>query len=110
LEVKRGDLIVAALQGDYGKPRPMLVVQIDLYAHLHSIAVLPLTSEIIEAPRIRVSIEPAPGNGLRVRSQVMIDKPATIPRAKIGKRIGTLDPASMTEVGRCLAIFFGIAK
>ncbi len=108
--MKRGDVVVAALQGDYGKPRPMLVVQSDAFDRLHSIAVLPLTSEIIEAPAIRVDVAPAPANGLRVPSQVMIDKPAALPRAKIGKRIGTLDRATLVEIDRRLAVFLGIAK
>lgn len=108
--MKRGDVVVAALQGDYGKPRPMLIVQADGFAHLHSLAVLPLTSEILRTPEFRVDVEPSATNGLRVASQVMIDKPSTIPRAKIGKRIGLLDARTMTEIERRMAVFFGIAK
>ena len=107
--MKRGDVVVAALQGDYGKLRPMLIVQADGFAYLNSLAVLPLTSEVLPTPEFRVDVEPSTTNGLRVPSQVMIDKPSTLPRAKVGKRIGSLDSATLREVERRLAVFFGIA-
>jgi mRNA interferase MazF len=88
----------------------MLIVQADGFAHLQSFVVLPLTSEILQTPEFRIDVIPPAANGLRVPSQVMIDKPSTIPRAKIGKRIGTLDGRTMIEIERRLAIFLGIAK
>lgn len=108
--MKRGDIVTVALSGDYGKPRPALVVQIDLYATLDSVVVLPMTSDLRTVPELRIDVAPSTANGLRMASQVMIDKPSTIPRAKIGKRIGALDAATLTEIERRLAIFLGIAR
>lgn len=108
--MKRGDVVTVALSGDYGKPRPAVVVQIDLYETLESIVVLPMTSDLRDMPEFRTDVAPSVANGLRVRSQVMIDKPATFPRAKVGKRIGALDSVTLTEIERRMAVLLGIAK
>jgi len=107
--IRRGSLVLVALSGDYGKPRPALVVQTDLGDNLPSLVVLPLTTTIREdLLYLRTTIEPTPGNGLRERSQVMIDKPAAATRAKLGEPIGVLDAGEMAEVTRSLAILLGI--
>jgi len=106
--VKRGDLVTVVSSGDYGKPRPALIVQADLYAEHPSLTVLPLTSELHDMPPLRITVEPGEGTGLRLRSQVMVDKATTIPRAKAGTRIGRLDEATLASVGRALAAFLGV--
>jgi len=106
--VKRGDLVTVVSSGDYGKPRPALIVQADAYAEHPSLTVLPLTSELHDMPTLRVTVEPGGSTGLRRRSQVMVDKATTIPRAKAGSRIGRLDEATLASVGRALAMFLGI--
>jgi len=107
--VIRGDLIVIALQGDVGKPRPALVIQSDLFAEHPSVTVLPVTSEIRDAPLFRLSLQPNAENGLRVLSQIMVDKAQTVPREKVGQIIGRLDSATMVAVNRALALFLGFA-
>jgi mRNA interferase MazF len=106
--VKRGDLVTVVTSGDYGKPRPALIVQADAHAEHPSVTVLPLTSELHDAPSLRITVEPGEATGLRLRSQIMIDKATTIPRAKAGNRIGQLDQTTMTEVSRALMAFLGI--
>lgn len=108
MEIKRGDLITVAVSGDYGKPRPALVVQDDAFDALPSITVLRLTSDLHDWPLFRVAIEPSPSNGLEKPSQVMIDKAATVPRAKIGQRIGRADHDTMQAVSRALGNFLAI--
>jgi mRNA interferase MazF len=108
--MRRGSLITIAVQGDYGKPRPAVIIQSDNFNEHPSVTVLPLTSTLFDAPLIRVTIEPSPANQLAKKSQVMIDKAATIPHEKIGNLIGNLDYVSMQEIDRCLAVFLGIAK
>lgn len=93
--------------GDYGKPRPALIVQSDAYAEHPSITVLPLTSELHDMPLLRVTVEPGEATGLRLRSQVMVDKATTIARVKAGSRIGRLDEATLVNVSRALATFLG---
>lgn len=96
--------------GDYGKPRPALIVQADTYAEHPSLTVLPLTSELHDMPLLRVTVEAGESTGLRLRSQVMVDKATTIPRAKTGSRIGCLDDATLAAVGRALAAFLDIGR
>ncbi|MDX3773274.1 type II toxin-antitoxin system PemK/MazF family toxin [Chromatiaceae bacterium AAb-1] len=108
--MKRGDLITVAVQGDYGKPRPALVIQSDNFSQHPSITILPVTSKIVDAPLIRVTVEPAANNGLTQQSQIMIDKALTIPREKAGKHLGSIDYVTAQEIDRCLAVFLGIAK
>ena len=85
------------LPGTYGKPRPALVIQSDLFDEHPSITILPVTSELRETPLFRVLVEPNEGNGLRRRSQVMVDKAQTVPRGKVGAVFGNLDE---TNAGR----------
>jgi mRNA interferase MazF len=108
MEVSRGDLVTIALPGDYGKPRPALVVQADAFQALASVTVLPLTSELHDWPLFRVTVGPSRTNGLRQASQVAVDKAATLPRAKIGRRIGHADHATMRAVDTALARFLGL--
>lgn len=107
--MRRGDLVTIALQGAYGKPRPALVVQSDLFSEHPSVAILPLTSELRGTPLFRVTVHPSEGNGLRSESQVMVDKPQTVPRDKVGATFGRLEDDSMMAVSRALAVFLGFA-
>jgi mRNA interferase MazF len=109
LAVTRGDLVVIALQGDFGKPRPALIIQSDLFAEHPSVTILPLTSDLREMPLFRLMLQPTVENGLRLPSQIMIDKANTVPREKVGQTIGRLDAATMVAVNRALALFLGFA-
>ena len=105
----RGNLITVALQGDYGKPRPAVVIQSDLFDEHPSVTLLPLTSELRDTPLFRITIEPSPENGLRQRSQIMIDKIHTVPRGKLGPRLGRLSDDEQIAVNRSLMLFLGLA-
>ena len=107
--MKRGDLVTVAAAGDYGKPRPALVIQSDLFAEHPSVTVLPVTSELRETPLFRVALVPGAANGLRKESQIMVDKAVTVARTRVGKVIGHVDHSLLLEVERCLAVFLGIA-
>ena len=108
MEVVRGDLVVAAFPGDCGKPRPALVAQSNAFADLPSITLLPLTSDLRDWPLFRIPVEPTVENGLRQRSNVMVDRAMTVSRSKIGGMIGHLDAATMRTVGAALANFLEI--
>ena len=109
MEVTRGDLIIVALVGDYGKPRPALVVQSDAFRDVPSVTVLPLSGDLREARLVRITVEPRTGTGLTKRSQVMIDKAVTVSRSKIGQRIGRADTGTMRAVDTALAGFLGLS-
>ena len=106
----RGDFVAVAIQGDFGKPRPALVIQADQFDAHTSVTVLPVTSTLVAAPLLRITVEPNAGNGLQKPSQVMIDKAMTVKRDKLGPAFGRIDVDGMVEVERCLAVFLGIAK
>jgi mRNA interferase MazF len=108
--LKRGDVVAIALSGDYGKPRPALVVQDDAFAMLDSTTVLLITSDLYESPLVRINLQPAKQNGLRRPSQVMIDKAMTVPSVKLGQYIGHVDDAVMKLVSDALARFLGLAN
>ena len=105
----RGDLVIVAAPGDYGKPRSAVIVQSNAIPESHgSIVICRITSELVGAD-FRITIEAGPETGLRVRSQVMADKPVTIRRERIGRRIGQLGPADMARLNVALAFVMGLA-
>lgn len=106
----RGDLVTIAMQGDFGKPRPALVVQADQFSEHGSVTVLPVTGTLVAAPLLRVTIQPGAENGLQKPSQVMVDKAMTVKRDKVGPAFGHIDADALVEVERGLAVFLGIAK
>ena len=107
--LKRGDIVLVALQGDYGKPRPALLVQSDLFNATHpSVSILPLTSELRDAPLFRIPVAPSAGNGLKKPSQVMLDKPFTVAKERIGGRIGRIDEPTLMRVNRSLMVWLGL--
>ena len=107
--MKRGDLVTIALQGDLGKPRPALIVQSELFAEHPSVVILPVTSELRDTPLFRITIEPSAENGLKVPSQIMVDKLQSVSAEKIGPAFGQVEQGTLVEVNRALAVFLGIA-
>src|SRR5262245_37416648 len=106
----RGALVVVAMPGDYGKPRPALVVQSDLFNETHAtITVVPVTSTIVDTPLFRITVEPSRRNGLRLVSQIMVDKLTTVRRQRVGQTIGRVEEEVMLRVSRALALWLGIA-
>jgi mRNA interferase MazF len=106
--MKRGDLISVVLSGAYGKPRSALVIQSDLFQKHPSITILPITSELRPIETFRVAAAPTRKNGLRAPSQIMVDKPHTIPRDKAGDPFGELESRTMMAVERALVVFLGL--
>lgn len=106
----RGDLVTIAIQGDFGKARPAVVLQADLFSAHTSVTVLPVTSTLVAAPLFRVTLQPSPDNGLRKPSQVMVDKAMTVKREKIGPTLGQIGSKELLEIERLLAVFLGVAK
>ncbi|MCJ2096080.1 type II toxin-antitoxin system PemK/MazF family toxin [Methylobacterium sp. J-072] len=107
--MKRGGLVTIALTGDFGKPRPALVIQSDLFDQTGTVTVLLISGTLVDAPLIRTDIAPTPSNGLRKPSQVMIDNAMSVKCDRIGPTIGHLEAEAMLAVTRALAVFLGIA-
>ncbi len=108
--MKRGDVVIVAAAGDYGKPRPAVIVETDAFPEAHaSVVVCQMTSEIVDAPDFRVTIDPNAQNGLRVQSQVMVDKPVAVRRERVGQLIGRLNGEEIGRLNIALAFVMGLA-
>jgi mRNA interferase MazF len=108
--MNRGDFVTIAVQGDFGKPRPALVIQSDQFNEHVTVTVLLVSSTLVDAPLFRVTVQPNATNGLQKPSQVMVDKAMTVKKDKLGPPIGAADAQTLLEIGRCLAVFLGIAR
>jgi mRNA interferase MazF len=110
--MRRGDLVTVAAPGDYGKPRPAVIVQADALTagDLSSVVLCLISSQPVNAPTFRITVEPNEGNGLRERSQLMVDKLLTVPRARLGPVIGRLDEEALLRLNRTLAFVVGLAE
>ena len=95
--------------GDYGKPRPAIIIQSDGLKAADSVLVCLLTSVIVDAPIYRLQIEPTAANGLKAPSQIMVDKIIAMPRGKCGRAIGRIDAASLVALNQLLAVVIGLA-
>lgn len=108
--MNRGELWTVS-GGTYAqKPRPGLIVQDDLFAESESVTLLPLTSHLVDAPLLRLTIDPGKLNGLDRVSQIMVDKLTTVRRTNLGHRIGRIDSETMVAVEQSLAVFLGLAR
>ena len=108
--LKRGHLISIAMQSDFGKPRPALIIQSDMFNESHAtITVALITADLIDAPLFRVNIEPNKENRLNHKSQIQVDKMMTIKKDKVGSVIGKADDATMIKINRAMALWVGLA-
>ena len=107
--MKRGDVITVVPPGDFGKPRPAVVVQSDWLNTNSSVLVAPLTSTMSDAPLYRLNVEPSAANGLKLHSQIMVDKITPILRVKCGAVVGALDQATLIALNNMLSVVVGIA-
>ena len=108
--MRRGDIVTIAMQGDFGKPRPALVLQSDVFSNIHeTVTIALLSSNLIQAPIFRLNVIPDDRNGLAKECQIQIDKIMSVRKEKIGKVIGALDDTILVRVNRALALWLGLA-
>lgn len=108
MEVRRGDVVTVATQGDFGKPRPAVVVQANLFAEHSTLTVCPISSMLTGAHLFRVPLAPDAANGLRLPSEAMVDKLQTVKREKVGARVGVLADEPLQAVDRALRLWLGL--
>lgn len=107
----RGEIYTAVAQGPYtGKPRPVVVLQDDRFDVTASITICPFTTDPVEAPLIRLPIDPSGENGLDQPSRLMVDKITTVPRSSLGERLGRLRDDELVALNRSLIVFLGLAS
>jgi mRNA interferase MazF len=105
----RGAVVICALSGELGKPRPAIVLQSDLFNATHpSVTVCPVTSHLLAAPLYRVSVKPGTMYGLKVESQVMVDKLSTIRIERLGTIIGRLEADDLARVEAAALLWLGL--
>ena len=107
--MKRGDVVLCAAPGAYGKPRPAVVVQSDLFNADHaSLTLCPITGTLRDAPLFRLNVTPSPHNGLKKRSQIAIDKMASVKVERVQKVIGRLNADEIRAVDRALKLWLAL--
>ena len=109
--MKRGEIWTVAGGKDYvGKPRPVVILQEDRFDMTSSVTVCAFTTDPTDAPLFRLPVEPSEGNGLRAICRLMVDKITTVPKAKIGTRIGRLADEDIVRLNRAVLVFLGIGS
>ena len=105
----RGEIWTSASGTDYGgKPRPVVIIQHEHFAHLDSVTFCGFTRDPTDMPLFRITVEPTPSNGLEFPSRIMVDKILTTPKSKLGYRIGHLDARDIARLNQALALFLGL--
>lgn len=107
--MRRGDLVAVAMPGDFGEPRPALIVQADPFEETGTVTALLISGTLVDAPFLRPTIHPTSVNGLRKPSQVMIDKAMSVRRDRLGDVFGRLEDEVMLSVTRALSVLLGLA-
>ena len=108
--MRRSEVWTAAAGTGYtGKPRPVVIIQDDRFDATDSVTVCAFTTDPTEAPLVRLPVVPDEQNGLRETSSLMVDNITTVPRSKLGERIGRLADQDMLRLGRAVVVFFGLA-
>jgi mRNA interferase MazF len=109
--MKRGEIWIASGGADYaGKPRPVVIIQDEIAGDTKSITFCPFTTNEQDAPLFRLFITASRGSGLRNDCRLMVDKITTVPKAKMGTRIGQLDTDDMLRLNRAVILFLGLAN
>jgi mRNA interferase MazF len=108
--VKRGEIWTASAGSGYvGKPRPVVIVQDDRFDATASVTVCAFTTDLTDAPLLRLLIDADEVTGIRESSRLMVDKITTIPRSKLGERVGQLSDDDVIRLSRALVVFLGLA-
>ena len=108
--MRRGSIVTVAMQGDFGKPSPALVIQSDVFNDIHAtVTVALISSDLVQAPIFRLNVVPDVENGLNKESQIQIDKIMSVRKERIGSTLGQLDDMMLVRVNRALALWLGLA-
>ena len=108
--MRRGEIWTVAGGKDYaGKPRPVVIVQDNSFDATYSITICAFTTDPTDAPLFRLIVEPNERNGLRSTCRLMVDKIATVPKTKVGTRVGRLDDEDMVRLNQAMMVFLGMA-
>jgi mRNA interferase MazF len=109
--MKRGEIWTVSGGSSYaGKPRPAVIIQDNRFDATRSLTICVFTTDPTDAPLFRLTVEPNANNGLRVPCRLMVDKITTVPKAKLGSRIGQLEDYDIVRLNRAILVFLGVAS
>ncbi len=106
--MKRGDIVLVAPPGEFGKPRPAVIIQSDRAMSTGFYTYLPISSDLLRVPNVRIPISPTPQNGLRLESEVMVDMVQTSSLSKFGPVVGVIDGETLKRAQVALAVHVGL--
>jgi mRNA interferase MazF len=106
--LKRGDIVTVALSGDYGRPRPAVVIQSDFLDETDSVLVCLISATPREASFYRATVAAGEATGLRQPSQIMADKIMAVRRGRCGPVIGRIDDSTRVALDRLLMFVTGV--
>ncbi len=108
--MRRGDIWTVSGGKDYaGKPRPVAILQDDRFDATDSITICAFTTDKTDAPLFRIAVEPTELNGLRATCRLMVDKITTVPKSKVGGRVGRLSHEDILRLNQAMVVFLGLA-
>jgi mRNA interferase MazF len=108
--MRRGDIWTVSGGKDYaGKSRPVVIVQDDAFDATDSVTICAFTTDPTEAPLLRLPVKANERNGLRFSSRLMVDKITTVPKSRVGERIGRLDDEDVVRLNQAVMVFLGLA-
>lgn len=108
--MNRGEIWTVAGGGGYaGKPRSVVVVKDDRFDATASVTICAFTTDPTEAPLLRLEVTPSERNGLERPSRLMVDKVTTVPKSRLGERLGRLEAEDVVRLNRSLLVFLGLA-
>jgi len=108
--MRRGDIWTVSGGKDYaGKPRPVAILQDDRFDATDSITICAFTTDKTDAPLFRLAVEPTELNGLRANCRLMVDKITTVPKSKVGTRVGRLSLEDILRLNQAMIVFLGLA-
>ncbi|MGI9170773.1 MAG: type II toxin-antitoxin system PemK/MazF family toxin [Caulobacteraceae bacterium] len=108
--MRRGDIVTVSVRGDFGKPRPAVIIQTDHLDRTDSVLVCLLTTALRDAPLHRFGVAANDRTGPREASQVMVDKIMAVRRDRCGPPIGRLEAAALRALGPLLAFAVGAGE
>lgn len=107
--MKRNEIWTVSGSDYTGKPQYAVILQVDGSEYLESVTICPFTTDDRGPEIVRILVRPGSGNGLKVPCKLMADKVTTLPKSRLGKKLGTLDPEDMRRLETAVLTFLGLA-
>ena len=73
------------------------------------ITICAFTTDETEAPLFRLAVEPNELTGLRATCRLMVEEIMTVPKSKVGVRVGRLSREDILRLNQAMMVFLGLA-